>query len=119
MNCIISTRMKGSDGVWSVLVTCLECGYSMRVASFVMGTDLLCLSCKAVLKRTEYLTSENLMKKIDQIKRETEQTLEATAQTVIAGFSPSKPFKSYKKTRDRLNRISALPQKIKEMKKNK
>ena len=54
---------------------------------------------------------------LEELRSELEQELDATARTVVAGFSPAKPFQSYRKNKERLKRIAALPQKIKKDKK--
>jgi hypothetical protein len=115
MTCLVSTKRKEIDNSYSVLVTCLSCGYSMRVdASFDM---ILCLNCSCKLYKTKYLSQKALKERISNLEKELKQELDATASTVIAGFSPVSPFTSYKKSKQRLKRISALPEKIKKDKK--
>ena len=115
MTCLVSTKTKEIDGTYSVLVTCLGCGYSMRVmASF---DKILCLGCGNQLYKTKYLSKKALKQRINQLEAELKQELDATASTVIAGFSPVSPFASYKKSKQRLQRISALPERIKKDKK--
>jgi len=116
MNCIVSTKKKEEDGSYSVLVTCLDCGYSMRAEKNF--SSILCLSCGIKLVESPYLSAAKMKEQIEKMKKETEEKLNTTANTIIAGFSPAKPFVSYKKHRQRLNRIAALPKKIKNMKKN-
>ena len=114
MTCLVSTKRTESDGSKSVLVTCLACGYSVRADhQFEM---LICLSCGSKMYKTKYLSQKALKTRIKTLKTELKTELDATAQTVIAGFSPSKPFSSYRKSRQRLQRISALPKKIRKEK---
>ena len=111
MTCLISTKRKEEDGSHSVLCTCLSCGYSVRVDhNFKV---IICLSCGCKLYKTKYLSQKALKQRIKELKSELEQELDATVRTVVAGFSPAKPFKSYKKNKQRLQRITALPEKIK------
>lgn len=115
MTCLVSTKRKEIDGSYSVLVTCLSCGYSIRVdASF---DKIICLSCGCKLYKTKYLSQRALKQRIRKLEQELKQELDATAKTVIAGFSPASPLISYKKSKQRLKRISALPEKIKKDKK--
>lgn len=115
MTCLISTKRKEEDGTYSVLCTCLSCGYSARVDhSFKV---LICLSCGSKLYKTKYLSQKALKARIEELKSELQNELDATARTVIAGFSPAKPFQSYRKNKERLQRIAALPKKIKKNKK--
>ena len=97
MTCLISTKRKEEDGSYSVLCTCLSCG--------------------SKLYKTKYLSQKALKQRIKELRSELEQELDATARTVVAGFSPAKPFQSYRKNKERLQRIAALPQKIKKDKK--
>jgi hypothetical protein len=111
MTCLVSTKRKEIDGSYSVLVTCLSCGYSIRVdASF---DKILCLNCSCKLHKTKYLSQKALKERISNLEKELKHELDATAKTVIAGFSPTSPFLSYKKSKQRLKRIAALPEKIK------
>lgn len=115
MTCLVSTKLKEIDGSFSVLVTCLGCGYSVRVSrNFGM---IICLNCNAKLIETKYLSQKALFEKIKVLEKEINQELIATSKTVVAGFSPAKPFRSYRLSRQRLQRISALPKKIKAEKK--
>ena len=116
MNCLVSTKRKEEDGSITVLITCLDCGNSVRIANSIKAP--ICLSCGTKLVKSEYLSAKRLKKKIEELKTETEQQLHATAQTVIAGFSPAKPFISYRRKKRRLKMIAALPKKIRKMKKN-
>ncbi len=115
MTCLISTKRKEIDGSYSVLCTCLSCGYSARVDH--KFDVLICLSCGSKLYKTKYLSQKALKQRIKELRTELEQELDATARTVVAGFSPAKPLQSYKKNKQRLKRISALPKKIKKDKK--
>ena len=116
MTCLVSTKRKEIDGFYSVLVTCLGCGYSMRVDN---NFDvLICLSCGSKMHKTKYLSQKALKDRISTLEKELKNELDATARTVIAGFSPAKPFRSYSKSRQRLQRIAALPKKIKKDKKD-
>lgn len=116
MTCLISTKRKESDGTYSVLCTCLSCGYSVRVDhNFKV---LICLSCGSKLYKTKYLSQKALKQRIKELKSELEQELEATARTVVAGFSPAKPFQSYRINKKRFQRIAALPKKIKKDRKD-
>lgn len=111
MSCLISTKRKEEDGTYSVLCTCLSCGYSARVDNnFEM---LICLSCGSKLYKTKYLSQKALKQRIKELRTDLERELDATAKTIVAGFSPAKPFQSYTKNKQRLKRISALPKKIK------
>lgn len=115
MTCLVSTKKKEVDGTFSVLVTCLCCGYSVRVTkNFGM---IICLNCKSKLHETKYLSQKALMEKIKELEKEINKELIATSRTVVAGFSPAKPFRSYRLSKKRLQRISALPKKIKAEKK--
>lgn len=116
MNCIVSTKQKEQDGTYSVLVTCLECGYSMRVENGF--GSIICLSCSTKLVESTYLSYRKIQETVQNLKKEAEQELQATANTIIAGFSPAKPFVSYKRKRERFNRISALPKMIQKMKRD-
>ena len=110
MTCLVSTKRKEIDGSKTVLVTCLSCGYSVRADhSF---TTIICLSCGSKLHKTPYLTEAELKERIEELKKQLQQELNATAQTVISGFSAAKPFVSYRKNKKRFKRISALPTKI-------
>ncbi len=116
MSCLISTKRKESDGTYSVLCTCLSCGYSVRVDhNFDV---LICLSCGSKLHKTKYLSQKALKKRIAELRSDLEKELDATAKTVVAGFSPAKPFQSYRKNKQRLKRIAALPEKIKKDRKD-
>ena len=115
MNCIVSTKRKEEDGSYSVLVTCLSCGYTMRVDREF--ESLKCLSCGATLNKSEYLSKKGLEQKIEQIKKELRDEMQAVERTIAMGFSPAKPFKSYRKKREKYDRISAVPNIIKKMKK--
>ena len=111
MTCLISTKRKEVDGTYSVLCTCLSCGYSVRVDH--KFDKIICLSCGSKLYKTKYLSQKALKQRIKDLKSELEQELDATARTVVAGFSPAKPFQSYRINKKRLQRIAALPEKIK------
>ena len=115
MTCLISTKRKEEDGSYSVLCTCLSCGYSVRVDH--KFDVLICLSCGSKLYKTKYLSQKALKQRIKELRSELEQELDSTARTVVAGFSPAKPFQSYRKNKERLKRITALPEKIKKDKK--
>lgn len=117
MTCLVSTKRKEEDGTFTVLVTCLSCGYSMRVSRDF--DTLICISCSSKLHKTKYLSKEKLLERIKNIEKEIEYELDNVAKTVIAGFSPVGPYFSYKRGKKRLQRISALPDKIKAEKKQK
>ena len=115
MNCIVSTKRKEKDGSYTVLVTCLQCGYSMRISNeFVICT---CLNCATKLEKSEYLTKKKLEVKIENIKKQMMDEMQAVERTIAMGFSPANPFRSYRKTKKKYDRIAAVPNIIKKMKK--
>jgi RNase P subunit RPR2 len=110
MTCLVSTKKKEEDGTYTVLVTCLGCGYSMRISNDFKS--VICLSCGSKLHKTKYLSKVSLINKIKELEKEINDELSSVARTVVAGFSPAKPFSSYRENRKKLQRISALPGKI-------
>ena len=115
LTCIVSTKRKEQDGTYSVLVTCLSCGYSMRVQNKFKA--LKCLSCSATLVKSDYMSKKRLEEKIIKMKKELQDEMVAVERTIAMGFAPSKPFESYRKKREKYNRISAVPEIIKKMRK--
>ena len=115
MNCIVSTKRKEEDGSYTVLVTCLSCGYSMRVSNDFQ--ILKCLNCGTTLEKSDYMSKKRLAETIDKMKLELKDEMQAVERTIAQGFSPGKPFKSYRRKREKYNRISAVPDIIKKMKK--
>lgn len=115
MNCIVSTKRKEEDGSYTVLCTCLSCGYSMRVSRDFKA--LKCLNCGVILEKSDYLSKKKLSETIEKMKLELKDEMQAVERTIAMGFSPAKPFKSYRSKRNKYNRISAVPDIIKEMKK--
>ena len=110
-NCILSNRVI-EEGKMTCLCTCLECGYSMRVP--LKGwTVIKCISCKIDLARGPYLNQQKFKEEVISMKKDLEQRLQATSNTIVNGFSPASPFKSYRKEQKKLQRISALPKKQK------
>jgi predicted RNA-binding Zn-ribbon protein involved in translation (DUF1610 family) len=115
MNCIVSTKRKEEDGSYSVLCTCLSCGYSMRVDN--KFKSLKCLSCGATLIKSDYMSKKRLEETIATIKKELSDQMQAVERTIAMGFSPANPFQSYRKKKEKYDRISAVPNIIRKMKK--
>ncbi len=115
MNCIVSTKRKEENGKYTVLVTCLECGHSVRL--YIGFNSTICLSCGTELQESDYLSQKKLKQTIDKLKKEIEDELKGIERTISMGFAPGKPFKAYKKKKKKYGNISAIPGKVKEMKK--
>lgn len=110
-NCILSNRVI-ENGKMTCLCTCLKCGHSMRVP--LKGWNIIkCISCKTDLNKGPYLNQEKFKEEVSSMKKDLQQRLEATSNTVLNGFSPAAPFTSYREAQKKLRKISALPKKQK------
>ena len=111
ITCLVSTRIKEFDGSYSVLVTCLNCGHSVRMdRSF---KSVICLSCGSKLYKTPYLSQKKLKEKIKEFEKELLDDLNSVSNTVASGFYAAGPLQAYKKKKRRLKKIAALPKKKK------
>lgn len=69
------------------------------------------------VRKIGILDQKKLEVKIENIKKQMMDEMQAVERTIAMGFSPANPFRSYRKTKKKYDRIAAVPNIIKKMKK--